>query len=128
MKYFRELTQRTRDPAKQNAVIMGRKTWESIPLKFRPLAGRINVVLTRGTAPGDENASGPGNAAALAGGRSAQPAAHPPPPCCVVLLRSTAQLTLALLSGRPRCCRGKQAPGGAHQQQLGRRAGAAVQP
>lgn len=31
-----------------NAVVMGRKTWESIPAKFRPLAGRVNVIITRG--------------------------------------------------------------------------------
>lgn len=30
-----------------NAVLMGRKTWESIPPRFRPLAGRINVVISR---------------------------------------------------------------------------------
>lgn len=36
----------TPSPEKQNAVIMGRKTWDSIPPKFRPLEGRINVVLT----------------------------------------------------------------------------------
>jgi len=28
------------------ALIMGRKTWESIPQKFRPLPGRINVVIS----------------------------------------------------------------------------------
>ena len=28
-------------------VIMGRKTWESLPPKFRPLPGRANLVITR---------------------------------------------------------------------------------
>jgi len=30
-------------------VIMGRKTWDSLPPKFRPLPGRLNVVVTRQT-------------------------------------------------------------------------------
>lgn len=47
MKFFKEVTLTTSDPAKKNAVIMGRKTWESIPLEYRPLPGRLNVVLTR---------------------------------------------------------------------------------
>lgn len=29
------------------AVIMGRKTWESLPERFRPLPGRQNIVVTR---------------------------------------------------------------------------------
>lgn len=69
MAYFKELTSRTADPAKQNAVVMGRKTWESIPAKFRPLRGRLNVVLTRGAAASDENASGAGNTGGAPGAR-----------------------------------------------------------
>jgi dihydrofolate reductase len=30
-----------------HTVIMGRKTWESLPAKFRPLPGRRNIVVTR---------------------------------------------------------------------------------
>jgi dihydrofolate reductase/thymidylate synthase len=45
--YFKRLTTETRDASKQNVVIMGRKTWESIPDKFRPLPGRCNIVLSR---------------------------------------------------------------------------------
>ncbi|CDW55303.1 dihydrofolate reductase [Trichuris trichiura] len=33
--------------AKQNAVIMGRRTYESIPPKFRPLKQRFTIVLSR---------------------------------------------------------------------------------
>jgi dihydrofolate reductase len=29
------------------AVIMGRKTWDSLPAKFRPLPNRLNIVVTR---------------------------------------------------------------------------------
>ncbi len=32
-----------------NAVIMGRKTWDSIPPRFRPLKERRNIVITRGS-------------------------------------------------------------------------------
>ncbi|XP_055937857.1 dihydrofolate reductase-like [Argiope bruennichi] len=45
MAFFKEKTM-TAIPGKQNAVIMGRKTWFSIPEQFRPLSERINIVLT----------------------------------------------------------------------------------
>ena len=43
-------------------VIMGRKTWDSIPPKFRPLPGRTNVVITR---QADWHAEGASNAGSL---------------------------------------------------------------
>ncbi|XP_050297446.1 dihydrofolate reductase-like [Anthonomus grandis grandis] len=47
MAYFSRMTKTTKDPTKKNIVIMGRKTWESIPEQFRPLPGRINFILSR---------------------------------------------------------------------------------
>ncbi|MES2979724.1 MAG: dihydrofolate reductase [Pseudomonadota bacterium] len=38
--HFKQLTQ-------GSPVIMGRKTWDSLPPRFRPLPGRSNVVITR---------------------------------------------------------------------------------
>ncbi|SRR5258705_2792979 len=40
MKYFRETTM-------GHCVIMGRKNFDSIPDKFRPLQGRTNIIVTR---------------------------------------------------------------------------------
>lgn len=45
-KYFSRITTKTEKPAHQNAVIMGRNTWESLPKKYQPLPNRINVVLS----------------------------------------------------------------------------------
>jgi dihydrofolate reductase/thymidylate synthase len=52
LNYFKYIT--TKSPNRSlphvnfmNAVIMGRKTWDSIPSKFRPLPDRLNIVLTR---------------------------------------------------------------------------------
>jgi dihydrofolate reductase len=39
LKLFREITMGA-------TVVMGRRTWESLPERFRPLPGRTNVVLT----------------------------------------------------------------------------------
>lgn len=47
MRHFKEVTTATRKPGRENIVIMGRKTWDSLPERFRPLPGRINVVITR---------------------------------------------------------------------------------
>ncbi|MDX8030716.1 dihydrofolate reductase [Lentzea sp. BCCO 10_0856] len=47
MKHFREITA-------GSAVLMGRRTWESLPERFRPLPGRRNLVLSRTPQEGAE--------------------------------------------------------------------------
>jgi dihydrofolate reductase len=52
-------------------VIMGRKTWDSLPARFRPLPGRRNIVVTRDarwTAEGAERAGSVEAALGLAAG------------------------------------------------------------
>ena len=43
MRFFKETTL-------GHAVVMGRKTWQSLPPRFRPLPGRRNLVVTRNAA------------------------------------------------------------------------------
>jgi len=47
MEYFTRMTSQVNRVNSQNAVIMGRNTWQSIPDKYRPLKGRINVVISK---------------------------------------------------------------------------------
>ena len=61
MKRFRALT--TGDGF--NAVVMGRKTWDSIPVRHRPLPDRLNIVMSR-----DSKLSLPGAEVALYDGRA----------------------------------------------------------
>jgi dihydrofolate reductase len=52
-------------------VIMGRRTWDSLPPRFRPLPGRENIVVTRQAdwhAPGARRAGGLAEALALCAG------------------------------------------------------------
>jgi dihydrofolate reductase len=63
--HFRELT--TGHP-----VIMGRRTWESLPAQFRPLPGRENIVLSTSAecpVPGAQLVADPGAALELTGAR-----------------------------------------------------------
>jgi len=64
MAYFKKVTTETRDAEALNAVVMGRKTWESIPDKFRPLPGRLNIVLSRSGALAEANDENNGAGAA----------------------------------------------------------------
>ena len=64
MAHFRQLTM-------GHPVIMGRKTWDSLPARFRPLPGRRNIVVTRQSdwqAEGTERAGSVDDALALCSG------------------------------------------------------------
>ena len=64
MAHFKQLTQGC-------PVVMGRKTWDSLPERFRPLPGRRNIVVTRQSdwqAEGAERAGSVDDALALCSG------------------------------------------------------------
>lgn len=44
--YFKKVSSLTKDSSKMNAVVMGKDTWNSIPEKFRPLPGRLNIIVS----------------------------------------------------------------------------------
>jgi len=69
-----------RTQTRGHAVVMGRKTWDSLPPRFRPLPGRRNVVVTRQagwSSPGAEVAHTLDEALALATAPVTAPAAAP---------------------------------------------------
>lgn len=49
MKFFKDTTE-------NSTVIMGRKNWDSIPERFRPLSNRENIVITKNTSFAAEGA------------------------------------------------------------------------
>jgi len=92
MKHFRELTT---EGSELNTVIMGRKTWDSIPPKFRPLPNRINIVLSRsgvnfsGTTPAanlDEALQWPAGKAFVIGGGEVYAMAVEHPQCSELII------------------------------------------
>lgn len=56
-RHFANITRGNLEEDQWNAVIMGRKTWESLPEKSRPLPNRVNVVITK-----NEHIADPANA------------------------------------------------------------------
>lgn len=72
--HLREDLKHFRTTTAGDAVVMGRRQWESLPDKVRPLPGRRNVVLTRNPdyrAPGAELATNLDAALALVAGADA---------------------------------------------------------
>jgi dihydrofolate reductase/thymidylate synthase len=47
LKWFQDITMKTRWPQQVNAIIMGRNTWDSLPDGRKPLQGRVNIIVSR---------------------------------------------------------------------------------
>jgi dihydrofolate reductase len=46
--HFKAITTQAREPGARNAVVMGRRTWDSLTPRYQPLRGRLKVVVSRG--------------------------------------------------------------------------------
>jgi len=87
---------RFRDLTTGHAVVMGRRTWDALPARFRPLAGRRNIVVTRQehwAAEGAERAPSVEAALALVAVAPDRPDPNPPPD------RSASASTLWVIGG-----------------------------
>ena len=60
LKYFKDITTITKDDgSKPNVVIMGNNTYNSIPDNYKPLKGRINVILSKSMKPTENITTSP---------------------------------------------------------------------
>jgi dihydrofolate reductase/thymidylate synthase len=48
LRHFKRITSTTSTPGRRNAIVMGRKTWQSKEVAERALPDRLNVVVSRG--------------------------------------------------------------------------------
>lgn len=48
LQHFKRVTSTT-TPGMRNAIVMGRRTWESVEVARKPLPSRLNIVVSRGT-------------------------------------------------------------------------------
>ena len=48
LRHFKRITSTTATPGRRNAIVMGRKTWQSKEVGERALPDRLNVVVSRG--------------------------------------------------------------------------------
>ena len=55
MRYFAEMTRAPNDSSIRVAVLMGRKTWDSLPSKVKPLKDRDNIIISSSSGSTDTN-------------------------------------------------------------------------